>query len=210
MLGVRRNLGAQPFPQLVRDRRPHRRRYQFHLFRIAGPHQGQVHQVLPGAEPHRRRSQIAQLLGDRAPDYSGTVGGEPNPAARRVYVTGAVVDPAVYDVRSGDRIEDLLNLAGGPTAEADLSRLNLAAFLADGQQVHVPAVGEVVAASAAIDINLAGAEELEDLPGIGPVTAEKIVNHRTVNGPIGSPDDLLAAGLTRTQVEALEGLILYR
>ena len=60
------------------------------------------------------------------------------------------------------------------------------------------------------DINLANLDELEDLPGIGPVTAEKIVNYRRINGPFLSADDLLAAGLTRSQVAGIEEFILFR
>lgn len=154
--------------------------------------------------------QVVELIGDPGPDHTGTAGGNADLPDRRVYITGAVVAPAVYDVQPDDRIEDLLNLAGGATAAADLSRLNLAAYLADGQQVHVPIAGEPARADARIDINLAGPDELEDLPGVGPVTAEKIVNHRRINGPFRTGDDLLAAGLTRAQVEAITDHILFR
>ena len=154
--------------------------------------------------------QIVLLLEGRGPDFAGTVTGVDGAPDRRVHVSGAVVDPGVYGVQPGDRAEDVLAVAGGPTEAADLSRLNLAAYLADGQQVHVPARGEPTRDARAIDINLAAVEELEGLPGIGPVTAEKIVNHRRINGPFLSADDLLAAGLTRAQVAGIEDLVMYR
>lgn len=154
--------------------------------------------------------QIVLLLQGREPDFAGTAVGADDSPARRVYISGAVLDPGVYDVQLGDRVEDVLAVAGGPTDVADLSRLNLAAYLADGQQIHVPATGEPARGATAIDINLADLDELEDLPGIGPVTAEKIVNYRRINGPFLSPDDLLAAGLSRTQVAEIEPFVLFR
>jgi competence protein ComEA len=154
--------------------------------------------------------QIVQLLEGRGPDFTGTAAGADDRSARLVYISGAVVDPGVYEVQPGDRIQDVLAAAGGPSADADLTRLNLAAYLADGQQIHVPIAGEPSRNGQALDINLANLDELEGLPGIGPVTAEKIVNHRRINGPFLSADDLLAAGLTRTQVAAIEEFILFR
>jgi competence protein ComEA len=117
-------------------------------------------------------------------------------------VEGAVVDPGVHEVAAGGRVADAIAAAGGYSTEVDIAAaagaLNLAALLADGQKIHVPARGEVAtlpgAATAApgggptgpIDINHATEAELEGLPGIGPVTAAKIVAGR----PFGSIDEL--------------------
>jgi competence protein ComEA len=111
------------------------------------------------------------------------------PAASKllvVDVTGAVRRPGLYRLRSGSRIDDAIASAGGPTAKAQLEAVNLAAPIADGEQVVVPrrgaagvaAVGAPAAGSspsAPLDLNSATLEQLESLPGVGPVTAQKIL-----------------------------------
>jgi len=98
---------------------------------------------------------------------------------------------------------DLLAAAGGPTPDADLDRVNLAAVLADGAQVRFPRLGEPVQAVPAegatapstpagpIDLNTATTGELEGLPGVGPTIAAAIVEHREQSGPFRSVEDLL-------------------
>ena len=120
-----------------------------------------------------------------------------------VYVSGEVVRPGVYRLDSEHRVADALNAAGGPTADANLDRINLALKLNDEDQVHVPAVGssnpETVGLTGAspsstsgkLDLNAATVEELETLPGIGSVRAEAIVEHRTNHGPFEDIDDLV-------------------
>jgi competence protein ComEA len=120
-----------------------------------------------------------------------------------VHVAGAVVRPGVYRLPNGERVDDAVRTAGGPTADADLDVLNLAALVADGTRVYVPAEGEVtpalspvgsgpVAAAPAgpVDINRADAGLLDTLPGVGPATAEAIVAERDRNGPFLGVDDL--------------------
>lgn len=128
-------------------------------------------------------------------------------AALVVDVEGAVVDPGVHEVPVGGRVADAIAAAGGYSTEVDIAAaagaLNLAALLTDGQKIHVPARGEVASipgeATAApagaptgpIDINHATQAELESLPGIGPVTAAKIIGAR----PFGSIDELDTGGV---------------
>jgi competence protein ComEA len=111
-----------------------------------------------------------------------------------VDVQGAVLDPGVHSVPAGSRVADAIAAAGGYSTEVDIaaaaSALNLAERLTDGQKIHVPARGEVVtlpagatqpptvATGGLIDINHATQGELESLPGIGPVTAAKIIAAR--------------------------------
>ena len=109
-----------------------------------------------------------------------------------VDVEGAVVDPGVHSVPAGSRVGDAIAAAGGYSTEVDMAAaavaLNLAEHLTDGQKIHVPARGEVVtlpggatqppAGGGLIDINHADQAALESLPGIGPVTAEKIIAAR--------------------------------
>lgn len=133
-----------------------------------------------------------------------------------VHVAGAVSAPGLYRLPAGSRVADAVAAAGGFVAAADPDRLNLAAVLADGSQVVVPEVGEAAATGAgesgpaggggteAIDLNTAGAEELEELPGIGPAKAAAIVEHREQFGPFQSVDSLAdVPGIGPATVDAL-------
>ncbi|MCY4108514.1 MAG: ComEA family DNA-binding protein [Chloroflexi bacterium] len=155
--------------------------------------------------------QIAQLATGPAdpPAYTSTPEQEAA-LPRKVYVSGAVKEPGVYEFRQGDRVEQALELAGGAAANADLDQINLAVLLVDEQQVHVPEQGGVSGESAKIDLNRAELDEITTLDGIGPVSAEKLIAYRRLNGPFRSLDDLLAAGLNRSQVEKIKDHVLFR
>lgn len=150
-----------------------------------------------------------------APDGDGSPGGHAPPADHEidvvlVHVVGRVHEPGVVELPAGSRVVDAVTAAGGPTAEADLSLLNLARPVVDGEQVLVPRPGEQVPPEASgagtvpaspggpgrpgdvLDVNRATAAELEALPGIGPVLAARIVAHRDQQGAFGSVDDLQA------------------
>ncbi|HEX5946116.1 MAG TPA: helix-hairpin-helix domain-containing protein [Acidimicrobiales bacterium] len=152
--------------------------------------------------------------GGAVPASDGTLGtaGESGAAGQVVvHVVGAVAAPGVQRLPAGARVVDAVGAAGGATGDADLARINLAAALVDGQQVYVLRIGEepplppVGAAAGAegaaavggdaaggpVDINRASAAELEELPGVGPATAEAIIAHREQNGPFASVDDLI-------------------
>lgn len=115
-----------------------------------------------------------------------------------VHVVGQVATPGLVELPTGSRVADALDAAGGALPDADLTALNLAAPVQDGAQVRVPAPGEQAptpaqgsdAAAGLIDVNRASATELEQLPGVGPVLAARIVADREENGPFGSVDDL--------------------
>ena len=126
-----------------------------------------------------------------------------------VEVVGAVVRPGVFRLPAGSRIADLVDAAGGYGPRVDTARvaveLRLAAVLADGDQVRVPSrddpasgtapVGSAPASAGGglIDLNHASAEELDTLPGIGPVTADKIIAARD-EAPFATVDELRARG----------------
>lgn len=128
----------------------------------------------------------------------------PTPLPLVVHVTGAVVRPGLFRLSPGSRVQDAITAAGGFAAQAEESGLNLAAQVQDGDLIRVlskpvagaapagtaPAIqpparsGGIEASTAGmlVDINTASAEELEELPGIGPVTAQKIVDYRAEHG----------------------------
>jgi competence protein ComEA len=120
-----------------------------------------------------------------------------------VDVAGAVSRPGVYRLPAGSRVNDAVERAGGATAAGDVEQINLAARLADGQQVVVPArlkasaggaVGssgaDAAATSGPISLGTATLEELDTIEGIGPVTAQNIVDYRDQHGGVSSIDEL--------------------
>lgn len=132
-----------------------------------------------------------------------------------VDVAGAVRRPGLYRLPQGARVADAVARAGGLTRHADSTLINLAAPLADGEQVLVSAQGggagavaaDGAAPSAPVHLNSAGAETLDGLPGVGPVTAEKIVAYREQHGPFTSLDDLDAIpGIGPARIASLKGL----
>ena len=144
------------------------------------------------------------------------------PAARVVVdVVGAVRRPGLYRLEQGTRIADAVARAGGATGKADLSMVNLAAPLADGEQVVVPKRGPAGAAAGAgaagagaaattgpVHLSTATLEQLDSLPGIGPVTAQKILDYRAQNGGFASVDDLDAVpGIGPARLEDLRDLV---
>lgn len=131
----------------------------------------------------------------------------------RVHVTGAVLEPGVYELREGDRVVDAIEAAGGPTDSARFESLNLARRLRDGEQLVVPdgrtpAAVIRLAPGEKIDINSASAALLETLPGIGPSYARRIVDSRAVEGPFRSIEDLLERRIVpRSTYEGIRELI---
>src|SRR3990167_3970618 len=112
-----------------------------------------------------------------------------------VHVDGAVAKPGVYELDSGARGSDAVSASGGLSDSADMTRINLAAKVSDGQKIYIPNIGEGVGVGEAgvegvqslININTATESQLDTLPGVGPATAQKIITSR----PYSSPEELL-------------------
>lgn len=147
--------------------------------------------------------------GDASPDDESSA---KSSSAAEVYVDvdGAVVRPGVYRLKEGARVSQALDAAGGLTVEADVTGLNRASKITDGQKIYVPTVGEQQAAAAVggaessaattpgagsssglVNINTASVAELQTLSGIGPSMAQSIIDERTKNGAFASVDDLM-------------------
>lgn len=142
-----------------------------------------------------------------------------------VHIAGAVKEPGVYKLLEGSRVIDGIQAAGGALPSADLDKLNLASYLEDGCRIFVPekilssnsslkSEKEVVQKnnispnSNKININYASEKELEDLPGIGPSLAKRIVEYREQNGPFKSLEDLeKVKGIGQKKIEQIKDLI---
>jgi competence protein ComEA len=155
-------------------------------------------------------SSFAADSGSRGGGSSFSVGGQAGDLV--VDVTGAVRRPGVYRMPAGSRVDDAVTRAGGPAARAELEAVNLAARLADGQQVvvpeQVPGGGAATAAAAAeggpISLGTATASQLEEIDGIGPVTAGDIVEFRDEHGGLSSVEQLdQVPGIGPATMEAL-------
>src|SRR6266702_1401220 len=143
------------------------------------------------------------------------------PRARVVVdVVGAIRRPGLYRLEQGARIADAVSRAGGATPKADLALINLAAPLADGEQVVVPRRGAAAsgalgssgvpgaAATGPVHLSTATLEQLDSLPGIGPVTAQKILDYRQKHGAFTSVDELDAVpGIGPARLDQLKDLV---
>lgn len=162
------------------------------------------------------------------PPATATPAATPTPGPIQVEVAGAVAAPGVYTLPAGARGADAIAAAGGLTADADPTALNLARPLQDREQLLAPARSTAAPAMAAgaapldaarsggselpvaglIDINRASVEELDQLPGIGPVTAQAIVDYRTAHGPFRAVEELDAVkGIGESTLDKLRALI---
>jgi competence protein ComEA len=154
-----------------------------------------------------------------APVAAGELRAEPRPRLV-VHVVGAVRRPGLYRLADGARIAEALRRAGGATRKADLSLVNLAAPVSDGSQIVVPKRAPAAPAGTAptdpgatpaagpIHLNTATVEQLDELPGVGPVTAQKIVDYREQHGAFSSVDDLDAIpGIGPARLEQLRELV---
>ena len=150
----------------------------------------------------------------------------PTEAPIGVHVIGAVPRPGLYELPEDSRVQDAVDAAGGLLSQADPDQINLAAILEDGQQIDVPYVSgqessglpelpgqngipnQPAEAGDLLNINTATLDELDNLPGIGPTTAQNILDYRNENGPFAQIDDLLnVPGVGLTTFENIKDMI---
>ena len=160
--------------------------------------------------------------GQEADASEGSEAAETEASVLVVHVDGCVASPGVYELAGSDlRVNDAVEAAGGLLPEADTSQMNLAAGLSDGQKVLVPARAEEGAAAAPgggaasqtdagslVNINLATADQLQALSGVGEATARAIVEDREAHGPFSSVEDLMrVSGIGQKKFDKLKGQI---
>jgi len=148
----------------------------------------------------------------------------PTPRLWAVQVSGAVVNPGVYELPTGSRVRDAVQAAGGLTSDANASTINQAALLEDGQSIVIQAstfldappvqrgnplsVTIEPASTQLIDINTAVVEELEELPDIGPVIAQRIIDYRSSNGPFTTIEEIMKVpGIGQVMFDQIKDLI---
>jgi competence protein ComEA len=155
------------------------------------------------------------------PAPTGTPPPTSTPGPLHIYVTGAVVNPLkVYILPPGSRVQDAITAAGGPLPDADMTRVNLAQVMRDGDQIDVPTLnvntGRAKGSEATatpngpVHINTATVEDLERLPGVGPVLAKQIIDYRNEHGPFKSMADLDdVPGIGPAKLKEWEGKIAF-
>jgi competence protein ComEA len=179
----------------------------------------------PPPELTMPRASAAAASRSSTPPATGLGAGEAGGAGGVVivHVAGAVVSPGLYRLGGAPRVADAVDAAGGVAPDADVDALNLAAPVADGERVYVPRQGEggadpgvaaglgAAAVTGPLDLNSATAQQLDSLPGIGPSTADAILEYRREHGRFRSVDELLEVrGIGQAKLDDLRAKVRVR
>lgn len=137
-----------------------------------------------------------------------------------VHISGRVQSPGVVTLPKGSRVNHAIEKAGGALKEADLDKLNLASVLNDGEKIYVPKIGECIqesnsgqaynstATRTRININTASIKELDQIPGVGPSTAQKIIDYRNSKSPFKKIEDIKnVSGIGEKKYENIKNYI---
>jgi len=144
----------------------------------------------------------------------------------KAYICGEVKNPGVYEIEEGERIIDLLKIAGGQTENSCLEIINLAQIVFDGQRIYIPSLEEIndseslffandsndygSSTAGPVNINTANLKELESLPGIGPVIANNIIEYRESNGSFKKKEELKnVSGIGEKKYEEIEKYVSF-
>lgn len=169
--------------------------------------------IVAALSPHGQSQSIAPAVPTALAGGEGP-SGQGQSASILVHLLGAVEHPGLYELHDGARAVDAVAAAGGFLDTADQSQINLARFVADGEQIYVPAIGEVPAAvpggsvGGKVNINTADAAALDTLPRVGPAMAARIIEWRETNGRFSSVEDLMnVTGIGDKTFEGLKDLV---
>jgi len=130
-----------------------------------------------------------------------------------VHISGEVKEPGVYELKTNDRLDDLVKISGGLTKNADKSRINLARLVEDGLKVHIPSslINEEEASNNKLtltDFNQLSQNKLEEIDGIGEVISKRIVDYRETHGPFSKMTDLLEVnGIGESKLELIKSKV---
>jgi competence protein ComEA len=171
-----------------------------------------VWQMLTPSTDHAQAVLVPSPVAQCAPPVANT----PTPSHVVVYVSGAVVAPGLYEGNASMRVGEIVALAGGLSAGAQAETLNMAEPIYDAMHIHVPnhatpGSGEVAPVQQrALNINRATASELEELPGIGPSLAQRIVAYREAHGAFADAHALRAVpGLGDALIQKILSLVVF-
>lgn len=156
---------------------------------------------------------IQAALGQPAPSTQSAITitgpGVGAPTSITAYILGDVAAPGVYTLAAGARVQELVAAAGGALSDADLARIDLAARVADGQEVYVPRWGETIPLTLGgkININVASANDLQHALGLQRAIAERIVAYRVAHGPFTAISQLLLVPISRATYDRIKAVV---
>lgn len=136
----------------------------------------------------------------------------------KIHITGEVNQPGLIELEVGERVKDAIDMAGGLTNEADISKINLAYILSDGEKIYIPNQNDELdeeqilqTSNSKVNINTATVSELETIPGVGESTAKAIVEYRTETGRFATIEDVQnVSGIGKSKFEKMKDYIVVK
>ena len=136
----------------------------------------------------------------------------------KIHILGEVNSPGIIELNAGSRVSDAIEIAGGATEQADISKINLAYILSDGEKIYIPNINEKNVEEtefnteiSKININTASLEKLQSLNGVGKSTAQKIIDYRNKNGKFAKIEDIMnVSGIGESKFESIKDNICVK